>query len=259
MERTTEIIKIVSIDQFPTTDYIKNIPRNIKLKIIFDQSIQNLREEIGISLKKKLAKFQVSIHNIEPEINISKLITDEEIITHQKFFENCAKDYRILATQLILEFVKKKKVKIDEDFPFLTFNHIKGSKISKGKINEWEYYFHGFHCHFKNIKTNQEIEVPIMFGMEFGDLDPYFLSLFIKSTPEYQPLPVNIYEDFADGCRILEVMVDLGLFESINSNLENHSGIVIKDRDKVEIKIFDYEKNYIKPKFNILKFLRIKN
>lgn len=259
MERTTEIIKIVSIDQFPTTDYIKNIPRNKKLKIIFDQSIQNLREKIGTSLKKQLAKFQVSIHNIEPEINICKLITDEEIINHQKFFENCAKDYRILATQLILEFVKKKKVKIDEDFPFLAFNHIKGSKISNGKINGWEYYFHGFHCHFKNIKTNQEIEVPIMFGMEFGDLDPYFFSLFIKSTPEYQPLPINIYENFADGYRILEVMVDLGLFESINSNLEHHSGILVKDRNKVEVKIFNYEKNYIKPKFNILKFLRIKN
>lgn len=259
MERITEIIKIVSIDQFPSINYIKNISRNKNLKIIFGTSIQYLREEIGTSLKKELAKFQVDIHNIEPEINICKLITDEEIITHQKFFENCAKDYRILATQLILEFVEKKKVKIDENFPFLAFNHIKSSNKSNGKINEWEYYFHGYHCNFKNIRTNQKIEVPIMFGMEFGDLDPYFFSLFIKSTPEYQPLPVNIYEDFEDGSRILEVMVNLDLFEPINSNLEYHSGIVVKDRDKIEVKIFDYEKNYIKPKFNILKFLLIKN
>ncbi|SDQ71473.1 hypothetical protein SAMN05421664_2293 [Chryseobacterium soldanellicola] len=259
MERTTEIIEIRSIDKFPSLDYIESIHRGKKLKIVFAKSINHLKEKVGEKLKSELPKFQIGIHTLEPEINISKLITDEEVVAHQKFFENCAKDYRILAKQLILEFIKKKKVKIDENFPFLAFNQVKGSKKSNGKINDWKYYFHGFHCHFKNIKTNQEIEVPIMFGMEFGCLDPYFFSLFIKSTPEYQPLPVDIYEDFADGYRILEVMVNLGLFERINSNLEHHSGIIIKDREKVEIKIFNYEKDYIKPKFDILKLFRLKS
>lgn len=108
---------------------------------------------------------------------MKKLITDEEIMRYQEFFENCAKDYRNLATHLILELVRTKKKKLDEDFPFLTFNRMKGSrKHHKGKMNEWEYFFHGYHCYFFNTKTKLEIEVPYMFGMEFGDLDPYFFS-----------------------------------------------------------------------------------
>lgn len=192
---------------------------------------------------------------------MKKSITDEEIRTHQKFFENCAKDYRNLAKKLILELVRIKKIKLDEDFPFLTFNRIKGSsRHNKGRIKEWKYFFHGYHCYFFNIETKLQIEIPYMFGMEFGDLDPYFFSIFIKTNPNYQPLPFSIENNFEDGQRILKVMLELGLYEKIHSNLLGHSGIAVKDRDKVEIKIFDAEKynHQLKSKFIILKWLGIR-
>ncbi|WP_336704087.1 hypothetical protein [Chryseobacterium indologenes] len=76
-----------------------------------------------------------------------------------------------------------------------------------------------------------------------------FFSLYIKSTPDYKPLPVTIDEDFADGKRILDVMLQLDLLERINSNLENHFGLAIKDRDKVDIKIYNPDKDYEKIEF----------
>jgi hypothetical protein len=258
LESVTEIITVNSIEKLPNLDYIKNIPRSKKLKIVFSKSLNHLRENFGQSLKTELPNFQIGIHSIKPEIHICKLITHREIITHQDFFENCAKDYRNLATELILRLIEKNKIKLHPDFPFLTFNQIKGSKKHKGKMDDWEYFFHGYHCYFKNHKTKQEIEVPIMFGIEFGDLDPYFFSIYIKSTPQYQPLPVYIYENFNDGRRILDVMLNLGLFERINSNIKNHHGIVVTDREKVRIKIYNPEKDYVSTKFDILKFLRIR-
>lgn len=33
-------------------------------------------------------------------------------------------------------------------------------------------------------------------------------------------------------------MVELGKFEMINSNFPNQTGIVVKDREKIEIKVF---------------------
>ena len=257
MESTTEIIKLRTIDQFPSIDYIKNIPRNKKLKIVFSESINYLRVNIGTKLKEELPDFQIAIHNIEPEINITKLITVEEIIAFKKFFEKCAKDYRNLGEKLIIDLIRKKKIRLDPEFPFLTFFKMKSKKHHKGKINDWNYFFHGYHCHFKNIKTNQEIEVPIIFGMEFGDLDPYFFSCYIKSNQDYLPLPVSINEDYADGERIIDVMLNLNLFERINSNIEHHSGVVVRDRNKIEVKVYNPEKDFVKPKFNILKFLRI--
>ncbi|MBK1897609.1 DUF6896 domain-containing protein [Chryseobacterium paridis] len=257
LERTTEIIKLQSIDKFPPFTYIKNIPRNKKLKILFDKSIQHLREDIVIDLRNNLSNFQITIHTIEPEINIVKLISDEEIITNQLFFESCAKDYRKLGEELVFMFAQKKKIKFNHKFPSIMFNQLKG-KEQKGKIGDWKYFIHGFHCHFGNIKTKQKIEVPFMFGMEFGDLDPYFFMQFIKSSTNYHPLPVNIYEDYADGARIIEVMLNLGLFEKITSNFKEHTGVVVTDRDKVEIALFNDNEEYYHPKFNLLKFLGLK-
>jgi len=246
MNRTTEIIIIKSVEQIPTLEIIREIPRPKTLKLIFDLSIQNQREKIGESLKNELCGFQVSIHTTEPEINIAKLITDGEIENNQVFFEKCAQDYRKLANELIYKVANILEVTINSKFPLLTFNPFKMNKKSTGQIDNWRYYFHGFHCGFENIETGQEIEVPLIFGLEFGDLDPYFFTRFIKSTPKYQPLPIDIYEDYSDGVRINEKMLLLGKFETIPSNVENQFGIVVADRDRIEIEVYKekYKKEY---------------
>jgi hypothetical protein len=266
LNRTTDIITINSIGQIPTLDTIRSIPRERTIKLVFEKEVQNQRELIGQNLKTELVGFQVGIHTIEPEINIAKLITDKEIENNQDFFEECAKDYRQLGEELLFKLVDTLDLKLNKDFPMETFNELKRDGRSNGKVEGWNYYVHGFHCGFVNFKTKQEIEVPLVFGQEFGDLDPYFFSKFIKSTPKYRPLPVNIFEDYADGVRINERMLSLGKFETISSNVGNHYGIVVADRQKVEIKSYlDLEKMYQeqnkqseKPQFNFWKFIGLR-
>lgn len=173
-----------------------------------------------------------------PEVNIAKLITDDEIDKNQAFFERCAKDYRRLGEQLIFKLADKLGTTINSDYPLLTFNNFKIKKQT-GRVDDWRYYLHGFHCGFTNSETGQRIEVPLVFGLEFGDLDPYFFSTFIKSTPAYRPLPVAIYEDYGDGQRIIGRMLLLGKFERINSNIENHYGVVVADREKLKVKKYE--------------------
>ena len=255
MNRTTEILTIKSVEQIPTLEIIREIPRQKTLKLIFDPKVQKNREKIGESLKKELFDFQVGIHITEPEINIAKLITDKEIENNQDFFEKCAKDYRKLSSELIYKVADKLEVSINPKFPLLTFKPFQTDKKAIGQVDNWRYYFHGFHCGFENRETGQVIEVPLIFGLEFGDLDPYFFPSFIKSTPKYQPLPVAIYEDYSDGVRINEKMLSLGKFEKIRSNIEHIFGIVVTDREKVEIEVYKDEPNKVKRKlFNFGKF-----
>lgn len=266
MNRTVDIIAINSVEKIPTIETIKSIPRERTLKLVFEKDIKNQRESLGQKLKTELIGFQIGIHTIEPEINISKLITDKEVEDNQDFFEQCAKDYRQLGEELIYKLVAKLGLNLNKDFPMQTFNELKRDKRSFGKIENWNYFVHGFHCGFQNFITKQQIEVPLVFGEEFGDLDPYFFSKFIKSTQKYKPLPVAIFEDYADGVRINEKMILLGKFARISSNVKNHYGIVVSDRKKVEIKSYlDLEKIYQeqnkrieKPKFDFWRFIGLK-
>ena len=266
MNRTTDIITISSVWQIPTLETVLAIPRERILKLVFEKGVQSQREAVGQKLKKELPGFQIGIHRNEPEIHIVKLITDKEIDTNQAFFEQCAKDYRKLGEELLFKLVDKFDLKLNKNFPMETFNELKCDKRQIGKIEGWRYFVHGFHCGFENNETGQLIEVPLVFGLEFGDLDPYFFSKFIKSTPNYRPLPVNIFEDYADGVRINERMISLGRFERINSNVGNHYGVVVTDRLKVEIKSYlDLEKMYqeqnkqiARPKFNFWNFIGLK-
>lgn len=266
MNRTTEIVTVKSIGQIPTLETIREIPQERKLILVFENGIQKHREEVGQNLKRQLFNFQVGIHTIEPEINIVKLITHKEIEDNQDFFEQCAKDYRQLGEELLNKLVDKLELKLNKEFPIETFNELKRDNRQVGKLDDWRYFVHGFHCGFENEKSRQAIEVSLVFGQEFGDLDPYFFSKFIKSTPKYKPLPVDIFEDYADGLRINEKMISLGKFEKISSNIANHYGTAVTDRKKVKVKSnLDLEKMYQennkkidKSKFNFWKFIRLK-
>lgn len=267
MNRTTDIIIIKSIDQLPSVDEIKSISRERTLKLAFKGKINEQREQIGQYLKEALSGSQVLIHTVDPELNIVNLITDKEIEDHQDFFEQCAKDYRQLGEQLVFMMLDKLDLKLNNDFPLDTFNELKRDDRQIGKVAEWRYFVHGFHCGFQHIIAGQYIEVPLVFGLEFGDLDPYFFVKFILSSPDYHPLPIPLFEEYADGLRIIEKMVSLGKFEKIHSNIGGHDGTVVTDREKVEIKSnLGLEKIFVnhikeiekKSKFNLWKFLGLK-
>lgn len=258
MERPVKTYKIVKPEDLPLEEKICEAAKDYKVILEFDSDLESLRQSFGKDLKSHLVNHLVGIHTNEPMLKISELISLDTIEAHADFFEQCAKDYHTLATQLMHELVNHLKLNIDWDFPSLTFNQLKTSG-AVGKFNDWRYNVHGFHCGFYNERTEQAIEASIMCGEEFGELDPYFFTEYIISTSTYYPLPVNIYEPFHDGERILNRMIELGRFESIPSNWPNRNGVVVKESRRTEVKVFEPEKDYIrKSKFNFLKFLGLK-
>lgn len=240
MQPEEKIIRIDRIEDLPNLQELQSMQRGLRLKVVFDNDIANKQQEIGNRWKEQLPKFLVGIHSNGDEINLLKLITDEEIEQNQLFFEDCAIKYGLLSKKLIERFIEVFNVPPHKGFPLNTLNpYGKTSYTQSGKMEEWKYYFHGYHCAFTHKQTGQRIEVPLTFGEEYGELDPYFFSIFIRTTSEFQPLPVQIYNDFWDGRRILEVMLELGKFETINSNLKGRKGVVVKNRLKREVRVFD--------------------
>jgi hypothetical protein len=251
LERELEEIKCERIQDIPSIDRIIGLSRNKTMKVLFGKEILRKRESIGNQWKEELSDFQIGIHTQNPEINIARLISDNEIVDHQDFFENCAKDYRDIATRLINKLANHLGIEIDPESPLDSFNHLKSSehRPQNDLVDNCRYYIHGFHCCFENIKTGQVIEVSLVNGLEFGALDPYFFTRFIKSTPDYKPLPIEIFEDYADGVRILEKMEEIGKFEKIYGNYEGRFDTVVSDRVKVEVPIYKPEVEIKKDSF----------
>ncbi len=119
------------------------------------------------------------------------------------FFQKCEMDYKSLAERLIKELANQLKVEIYYEFPLRTFKPFYTSAQS-GQMHEWEYFFHGHHCLFKNGITQQKIEASLVNGKDFGILDPLFFTEYILSTVEYHPLPLSILEPYQYGIKIIE-------------------------------------------------------
>ncbi|MDR0229820.1 MAG: hypothetical protein LBI72_12275 [Flavobacteriaceae bacterium] len=261
LESIEKVLHISHLDQIPADSYIENLSRNINLIIEFAANIEPERQRVGEVLKVKFPHHAVGVYWNEPKIGIQKLITEEEIDLNQTVLEHYALDYRALATKLIYGLAEQLNIDLNKEVPYIAFLNYWQAKGQSGRYKEWTFFFHGLHCHFYNTKTKQEIEVPIAFGLEFGDLDPYFFSKYIKSTPEYYPLPVEIYEDYSDGVRIIERLTAKGIFEKINSTFPERLGTVPKNRtNKLTVETVENVMLLFQPrsKFNLLKFLKLK-
>lgn len=226
-----------NIEDVPNLEGIQSLPRGIKLNLIFEEAILAKRSEIGEKWQQQLPEYSVDIQLNGREITIFKLLTAEEIEEHQEFFENCGKEYGILAEQLIKQFIEQYDVVSHGGFPLITINpYGKSHYRPSGEMGDWDYHFHKFHCAFTHKETKQHIEVCLVFGEEYGELDPYFFSTFIKTTAKFQPSPVPIIDYYVDGKRIFDVMLKLEKFEEINSNIRGRTGVIVMDREKKEVK-----------------------
>lgn len=236
MEPEERLTHIKDLSDLPDLYDIAQLPRSINWKFVFGPIVENERERIGAKWKHNFPGFSVSIHTSEPIIQCRKLMTEEEIIAHQDFFEKCAQEYGKLAGQLIRRLIDTLKIPFTPEFPLVSLNaYHEKTYPTAGKMGKWRFRIHGFHCAFTHQSTEQHIEVPLTFGEEFGELDPYFFSNYILSSPAYAPLPISIFEPHRDGQRILEVMEELGKFEEIPSNIPGRTGIIVTDRDRKEI------------------------
>ena len=229
--------------------------RGITLKVRFNYRNGYKRERIENLLKAKFPDYTIGISSIEPIIYINKLITIEEIEANIDFFTQCAIDYDVLATSLMNMLIEKYKLKVDWRLPFLTFANRKTKQ--RGKLNGWKYIRHGHHFRFENIKTKQVIEASIVCGEQFGELDPMFFSNYIVSTPQYHPLPVEIYETYSEGNRILDVMEKHNILKEIENNrgFKRH---VLSIKDTSHIKFYIPKEVEFKRKFSLLRFLKLK-
>lgn len=97
----------------------------------------------------------------------------------------------------------------------------------RGKVDdEWNFWFHGGECQFKNHKTGQIVETIITNGTEYGALDSYFFQRYLLTTPKFQDLGTFFNKDIASITKALNLLEDAGRLIRINQ--DSQRGIIAK-------------------------------
>jgi len=72
---------------------------------------------------------------------------------------------------------------------------------------EWSTDDHGGDRCFTNSATGQVVEAPLEHLLTSENMDPYFFSRFVKSTPRHRPVADLISDDFHDALKMLRILV----------------------------------------------------
>ena len=209
-----------SINDIPSVEEIRKHLISHTLNVIFGNDIVKNRASIGELWAKNLENYSIEAFPQDTNIMIRKFVTEEEIITYQAIFEGFAKEYRDLATKLITNLSERLNFSPSKYGYLESYNTLKDGR-QRGSINGWGYFIHGNHCQFINKISAQEIEVSLNSGEDFGVLDPCFFVMFIKTSKRYASLPLPIYEEYEDGVKIINKMIELGRFERVRINNKN--------------------------------------
>ncbi|MEZ4887257.1 MAG: hypothetical protein R3E32_21170 [Chitinophagales bacterium] len=90
----------------------------------------------------------------------------------------------------------------------------RGNKLipRKGQISKrWNYNFHGGQCGFYNKKYQQSVEVNLSNSPHFGDLDAWFVMMYLESTEKYKEFVENI--DWLEIKEMIHELIELGEIE----------------------------------------------
>ena len=87
--------------------------------------------------------------------------------------------------------------------------------LTKGMLDDsWEYWFHGYECQFRNVLTEQVVDVRLKnYGNKRAILDPYFLAVFVRTTPEEAKVSELLRDEFHDTARVLEILFKKGYLQ----------------------------------------------
>jgi len=124
----------------------------------------------------------------------------KEILEAMRHYKTLA---HILIDKLIAETDQPAKVEIEAG----NYYEIADADILNGEENltdHWWFDVHGEHCLFKNLITNQVLEVSLGDKESVGNLDPYFFYNFLQTTDNVKHLIKYFDNPFADMLNLFE-------------------------------------------------------
>lgn len=127
--------------------------------------------------------------------------------------------YEMLATELISKLVNEtdqpNRVKIESGH----FYELQNAELLNGKeflSDNWRFDVHGEHCEFKNMITDQTLEVALGNESDIGNLDPFFFYQFLDTTENIHHLSKYLGHPFHGTYSIFKYLEQHGMLIRIS-------------------------------------------
>lgn len=228
MKETIIIKNINGKNQLLKVDEIVNLLKSNgdKLFLIFESGKPD--DEYRKLLQKELKKYHVFNARRIPEIWIYRSIATSKILEKKEEIHNAARTFRDDGIKLMKILGETYQINPFNSRELFDLKRKSRDTKQRGPVNdEWDFYFHGAECQFKNQKTGQIIELVITNGSEFGGLNSYFFLQYLKTTPKFKMLANFFSDDSKSVTKAFNLLEDLGELERIDN--DSFKGLIAKN------------------------------
>tara|TARA_B110000902_G_C14113848_1_gene515419 strand:+ start:64 stop:756 length:693 start_codon:yes stop_codon:yes gene_type:complete len=183
-----------------------------------------------VSLQKEFSNHVVSEIKWANKLIIVPSISTKTVLENLNKFYKCIELFDKTAHSLMNLMANTFDIDLNNSSEIYDLKRNRSDK-QRGQINDdWKYHFHGKGCSFTNSITEQFLDVQIINGLEFGELDTYYLMKFIETTESLKEMSLILNDESNNMQKVIEIlrMKDY-LIELPN---ENFSGLIINRNKK---------------------------
>ena len=184
---------------------VKNL-LNENESLVFALTEQTFNRNYVVDLQKELPDYVVSEIKWMNKLYIVPSISTKTVLENLNRFYKCIELFDKTAHYLMNLMADTFNIDLNNSSELYDLKRNRSDK-QRGNINdEWKYHFHGKGCSFTNIKTEQFLDVQIINGIEFGELDTYYLMKFIQTTESLKEMSLILNDESNNMQKVIEIL-----------------------------------------------------
>ena len=215
---------------------VKNL-LNENETLVFALTEQTFNRNYVVDLQKELPDYVVSEIKWMNKLYIVPSISTKTVLENLNRFYKCIELFDKTAHYLMNLMADTFNIDLNNSSELYDLKRNRSDK-QRGNINdEWKYHFHGKGCSFTNIKTEQFLDVQIINGIEFGELDTYYLMKFIQTTESLKEMSLILNDESNNMQKVIEILrMNDYLIELPDEN--NHGLIINRNKKPVDNTVY---------------------
>jgi len=196
------------------TIYIKKSLEIQKVKKLLDENetllfiltVDEFSRDYIINLQNEFPNHLVSQIKWMNKLYIVPSISTETVLENLNEFYKCFELFDKTAHSLMNLMSDTFNINLKNSSELYDLKRNRSEKQRGNLNNEWKYHFHGKGCSFTNSVTNQFLDVQINNGLEFGELDTYYLMKFIQTTKSLKEMSLILNSESNNMQKVIEIL-----------------------------------------------------